>query len=95
MTNEFKAKEIAEKTIGDAATSFLGWINEMSVDFCKWSAEEMAKWKDKQFKEYLEKKKAEYVSSRDDADMWSEQWAVYHALACTTHQIINELFGEE
>ena len=48
--------------------------------------------KDRQFKEYLAKKRDGYLSQRDDADMWSEQWAVYHALACTMHQILNELF---
>lgn len=55
MTNEEKAKEIAEKTIDDASTSFLGWINEMSTDFCEWSALEMAEWKDKQLKEIVQK----------------------------------------
>lgn len=89
MTNEEKALEAArviKEEIGMSEHS-IPRVAEI-IDWC-------LTWKDQQFKEYLEKKKAEYLSRRDDADMWSEQWGVYHALACTTHQTINELFGGE
>lgn len=98
MTNIEKAKEIAEKTIVDASTSFLGWINEMSTDFCVWSALEMAELKDAQFKEYLENERKHYEKkynllkdnefNQTEAD---KAWCIYHYLDA----IINELFKED
>ena len=95
MTNEERAKEIAKETLSDLATSFLGWIDEMSEFFCKESAKRMANWKDQQIKRYLKKKKAiadvninecyknGYDSTRDEivSDFLSE--------------IIDELFPEK
>lgn len=49
MTDREKAREIAEETLGELATSFLGWINECSEMFCEISAEKMAEWKDRMF----------------------------------------------
>lgn len=82
MTNEEKAKEIARECVYCSADAENGALK-------------MAEWKDQQFKEYLEKKMAEYEARRDDTNMWSEQWAVFHALTCTMHKIIKELFKEE
>lgn len=85
--NVSKAREIARDYKRPASS--------LEAEIACESALEMAEWKDHQFKEYLEKKKAEYISRRDDADIWSEQWAVFHALACTLHIIIIELFKEK
>lgn len=81
MTNEEKAKELAER-----------FVDETRIDGAKHGALWMAEWKDRQFKEYLEKKEAEYESQRCDANGWSEQWMIFHALTCTMRGIINELF---
>lgn len=53
MTNEEKSKEIAEKTLGEFATSFLGYIDEVSEVFCECAAMKMAEWKDEQFIQIL------------------------------------------
>ena len=57
MTNEEKTKEIVDNTFGEFATSFPGYIDDVSEMFCECVAMKMAEWKDKQFKEYLEEKK--------------------------------------
>lgn len=95
MTNEEKAKEIANEALSDFATSFLGMIDEYSGMFCTESALRMAEWKDHQFKEYLVKKNTEISDTkaklgRDDADY----------MLCTLKslfidEIINELFKED
>lgn len=64
MTNEERAKEIANETLGDFATSFLGMIDEYSEMFCTEAAFRAAEWKDQQFKEYLENKRKELIHKR-------------------------------
>lgn len=49
--NLSKAKEIANETLGDFATSFLGMIDEYSEMFCTEAALRAAKWKDEQLNE--------------------------------------------
>lgn len=51
--NLSKAKEIANETLGDFATSFLGMIDEYSEMFCTEAALRAAKWKDEQLNEEL------------------------------------------
>lgn len=90
MTNEEMAVQIFKEhdRLGILKSGTLG--ESVAIDCIVKALNE----KDQQIKEYLEKKEAEYMSQRDNANMWSEQWAVFHALACTMHQIINDLFGE-
>lgn len=85
MTNEEKAKEIANETLGDFATSFLGMIDEYSEMFCTEAALRAADWKDQQFKEYLEKKKQEYEIERGTLRFSGD----------VIEEIINGLFNEE
>lgn len=92
MTNEERAKEIANETLGDFATSFLGMIDEYSEMFCTEAALRAAEWKDQQLKEYLEKKRMEKSlgSSIEEYGMGFKDSIDY-----ILDEIINELFKEK
>ena len=91
MTNEEKAKEIADRVVSDAATSFLGWINEMSADFCEWSALKMADWKDGAIRNII-KKETDRANKYYDQKLSTTQMAASIRVVSVLSDLIEEKF---
>lgn len=95
MTNEEKVKYIEDRL--DQYCVSNGSMNDrfMMSAFAYAIRQEAINEMNSKFREYLENQRNEYVSQRDNANICSEQWAVFHALACTLHRFITELFKED